>query len=198
MKKRMLVGSLLLILSAGLAVLFVAVKSPLPEIYNEIFAQIYIGNTSSLENLHDIEPFPIECVSFDTSNFRGIATSSITNTSKPEFMIDHNLTTYWADSELGLTISLDLGSELEICGIEIAWFGGSSRVYNFSVSEYYPGQPVRLLRYGLSSGSTYFPEYYDLGNEKARYITVTGYGNTKNNYTGVSEIRIYINSTANL
>jgi hypothetical protein len=74
--------------------------------------------------------------------------------------------------------------------VDIAWYKGNLRQYNFAIS-YWTGSGWSAIHSGLSSGTTAYPEKYNILDVNTRYLKITVRGNTENNYAGISEIDVY-------
>ncbi|HJR84109.1 MAG TPA: discoidin domain-containing protein [Nitrososphaeraceae archaeon] len=91
----------------------------------------------------------------------------------PENSIDKNLDTKWmSTSALKPWIKVDLGHELPICKVDIAWADGSIRQYNFIISISSDGTNFVKVFSGTSSGTTSSPERYSFAESNARYVRI--------------------------
>ena len=52
----------------------------------------------------------------------------------PSNVLDNNLNTRWSSFGVGQFITADLGSVQNICSVDIAWYLGNQRTYNFVIS----------------------------------------------------------------
>ena len=86
-----------------------------------------------------------------TKNFSSTATCqqlSIQGVTKsaggksPTYAIDNSYDTYWSNNRLGSWIKIDFGSSKILCSINIAWFKGNLRIYNFDVLVSNDGMPL--------------------------------------------------------
>jgi hypothetical protein len=92
---------------------------------------------------------------------------------KPTNAIDKNLDTKWVStSTLKPWIKADLGYDLPICKVDIAWADGSSRQYDFIVSVSSDGTNFVKVFSGTSSGTTSSLERYSFEETNARYVRV--------------------------
>jgi hypothetical protein len=111
-------------------------------------------------------------------------------------VVDKNLSTRWANKGLGSWIQLDIGSESPICSIDIAWYKGNSRSYNFEISSSNDGSAFDKIYSGKSSGKSLAPEKYEFGNPvSARFLRITVNGNTasdkdQNTWAAITEINV--------
>jgi F5/8 type C domain-containing protein len=51
-----------------------------------------------------------------------------------EFAVDGDPDTRWANQAVGSFVQLDLGLKKVLCAIDIAWYRGDVRSYNFVIS----------------------------------------------------------------
>src|SRR5215207_4286788 len=104
--------------------------------------------------------------------------------------IDSSLSSKWAYDGEGAYIQADLGSSAVLCSIDIAWFRGDTRSYNFVVSVSDDGQTFRDIVSGKSTGTTVMQERYNIPDTSARYLRVTVNGNSLNNLAAISDMTI--------
>ena len=104
--------------------------------------------------------------------------------------IDSKLDTRWIADLKGSYIQADLGKTAILCSVDIAWFKGDSRTYNFVISVSDNGQTFRDLVSGKSTGTTAMPERYNIPDTSARYLRVTVQGNSDNSYASIFELSI--------
>jgi hypothetical protein len=179
------------LLSIYFSIILMASCTPLS--YTEIsYSQVFIGNTTSIGPVFMDHLNPAGCNELKINNI-----TSNTHGNKRDLinMIDNNRSTSFLERGLGTWFRLDLGQTRNLCYIEIAWKGGSSLVYNFSISipandSYY----AKVVHHYNTSKSTIFPEVYDLNGVKSRYVDLYAFGNLKNNSTNIAEVKIYFNS----
>jgi F5/8 type C domain len=98
---------------------------------------------------------------------------------------DSNLQTRWSALGRGQWIKLDFGMVFRAHVIDVAWYGGAERKNRFYVEvsqdgiDWTPvvGDPANPR---TSSGATQDPERYNMRDQLARYVRVTGLGATYN------------------
>ncbi len=106
----------------------------------------------------------------------------------PRNAFDNNLDTRWSHDSMGSWIIVDLGAIKDICSVDIAWYRGDERSYDFVISFSDDGTNFKDLLEGTSRGNTLSPERYKVtgsasteeGSEivvSARYIKITINGN---------------------
>ena len=109
----------------------------------------------------------------------------------PSNVLDKDLNTRWSNLGQGSWIQLDLGSNKDICFIEIAWYSGNLRNNNFVISVSDNGNSFTNVFTGTSSGTTTSPEKYTMpAGTEGRYLRITVNGNTENNWASITEIAV--------
>jgi F5/8 type C domain len=104
--------------------------------------------------------------------------------------VDSDPNTRWTSEKQGAYIQADLGSSAIVCSIDISWFSGDSRSYDFVISVSNDGQNFRDIVSGKSTGTTTMPERYNIPDTGARYLRVTVNGNTENNFASIYELSV--------
>ena len=113
----------------------------------------------------------------------------------PSNTLDGNLNTRWSSfGRTGKYITYDLGSSKKISRIKIAWYKGDQRKAFFKVRV---GNSTSSLSTVLdkknegSSGNTRQLETYDFSETTARYVRISSFGNSSNDWNSVTEVEIY-------
>jgi hypothetical protein len=109
----------------------------------------------------------------------------------PQNVLDNNLNTRWSSSGIGQWIRADLGSTQNICSVDIAWYKGNERSYNFVIATSTDGTTFTNKFSGSSSGTTLNSEKYTIPATDARYVRVTVNGNTANSWASMTELDIF-------
>jgi hypothetical protein len=109
----------------------------------------------------------------------------------PANTIDNNLNTRWSQWGLGSWISYDLGQEKTVCHLDIAWFKGNQRSYNFVISTSKDGSTFTDIYAGKSSGKSASLEGYNIADTNARYVKISVNGNTANAWAEITEADVY-------
>lgn len=106
---------------------------------------------------------------------------------------DNNLGTRWSAEGEGRWIALDMGEEVKVSAIGIAWSSGNARRASFEILVSNDGNTYKtVVKKGLSSGQTTNIEKVMFGEKvKARYIKVIGYGNSVNKWNSITELRVF-------
>ena len=120
----------------------------------------------------------------------------------PDKTIDKNFNTRWANYGVGSFIQYELKSSDPIsgdtiCGIDISWYRGDARTYNFIVSTSNDGIKFDNAFFATSSGKTNSFERYIIPDSalQAKHVRITVNGNTENPWAGVTEVQIQSQST---
>jgi F5/8 type C domain/Bacterial Ig domain len=109
----------------------------------------------------------------------------------PANVLDNNFNTRWSNLGIGSWIQADLGSNMNICSVDIAWYLGNTRQNNFVISVSNDGTTFTNVFSGKSSGTTLSFETYNLPEgTTGRYVRVTVNGNTVNNWASITELRV--------
>ena len=108
----------------------------------------------------------------------------------PQNVLDNNLNTRWSSLGIGQFIVADMGSNQNICSVNIAWYKGNSRVYNFVISTSTDGSTFTTKLSSSSSGTTLTSERYTIESTIARYVRVTVNGNNTNDWASITEIDV--------
>ena len=108
----------------------------------------------------------------------------------PSNAIDNNSQTRWVNEKKASWIKLYLEKTQTICGIDVQWFKGDSRVYSFTVSVSNDNKKFTDVAKLKSSGNTNGIESYNLKEVSARIVRITVTANTENNFASMVEIAI--------
>lgn len=108
----------------------------------------------------------------------------------PRNAFDNDLDTRWSHDSMGSWIIVDVGTIRDICSVDIAWYRGDERSYDFIISLSNDGTNFKDLFESTSRGDTLSPERYKItdnvstegGGEaeaavSARYVKITINGN---------------------
>jgi F5/8 type C domain/3-keto-disaccharide hydrolase len=121
----------------------------------------------------------------------GITASGQQESHGSKYAIDNNLNTRWSKVGRGSWIQGDLGVQKIVCNVDIAWYLGNSRQYNFVISLSNDGSTFTNIFTGISSGKTSSFETYSFTTDTAaRFVRITVNGNTANNLASINELRI--------
>lgn len=120
----------------------------------------------------------------------------------PSNAFDNNLGTRWSHEGVGSWIQIDLGKPKIICSVDIAWYKGNERSYNFVILASNSGSNFIEIFESSSSGTTLLPEKYALIDEsstsviKARYLMIKVNGNVNmlnedSTWSAITEIDLF-------
>ena len=115
----------------------------------------------------------------------------------PSNVIDNNSQTRWVNEKKDSWIKLYLEKTQTICGIDVQWFKGDSRVYSFTVSVSNDNKKFTDVAKLKSSGNTNGIESYNLKEVSARIVRITVTANTENNFASIVEIAIGSKKSSN-
>ncbi|MFZ0203657.1 MAG: discoidin domain-containing protein, partial [Nitrososphaeraceae archaeon] len=104
--------------------------------------------------------------------------------------VDNDIKTRWANDGKGSFIQLDLGKSEAICDIDVSWFIGHKRSYNFVISTSEDGKTFTDTAPARSTGQTSSPERYNIPDQTARYVRVTVHGNSENDLGSINEMSV--------
>ena len=102
----------------------------------------------------------------------------------------------WSNYGKGSSIKYDLESERDICAIDIGWFKGDKRIYDFRILCSLSDSNENGYQYVApssfcSSGKTLSPERYTFLKVRARYVKIVVNGNSQNNWASITEVAFY-------
>ncbi|MFD0717552.1 DNRLRE domain-containing protein [Paenibacillus sp. GCM10027626] len=118
-------------------------------------------------------------------------TSSGDDGNVAENTLDGDYNTRWSSDGNGEWIQYDLGSIKDVRTVSAAWYNGNARKANFTITVSKDGIAWEEVYSGQSSGRTTLLEHYDIGAQQARYVRITGYGNSANTFNSITEVGIY-------
>ncbi|WP_111977535.1 polysaccharide lyase family 7 protein [Algibacillus agarilyticus] len=136
-----------------------------------------------------------------TVNCSGSAELDIVNASDngtndghgPLNTIDNDLSddSRWSSKGSGKTITYDLGELAKVKDLNVVWFKGNSRSSYFDVDTSTNNSDwTSVLVSGQSSGSSSSFETHGLSDTDARYVRITGHGNSSNTWNSIIEAKI--------
>ncbi len=108
----------------------------------------------------------------------------------PELAIDRDLSTLWGAEGDGQWIQLDLGRATPVESVRISWYAGDQRRQRFDIAVSDDARQWTTVFTGQSSGKAAGLEPCDVKPFRARYVRVTGHGNTANTWNSMQEILI--------
>jgi manganese oxidase len=174
--------SILLIVTILVTILLITCIVLLPSSVGSQFAGALSNNIGSIPSANTCnENLPI-------SRFSVIGDDG--DDAIPQNAFDNNLGTRWSHDSVGSWIVVGLGGNKAICSVDIAWYMGKERSYDFIISLSEDGINFKDVHAGTSTGSTNFPESYSVVDSNsssadqdtaatARYVRITVNGNTE-------------------
>lgn len=133
---------------------------------------------------------PQTCEKLDV---RSATASAYRSGQEPWKTIDNDFRTGWVTSGSGNWIEVELATESNVCFVDISWFRGDVRQYDFEISTSTDGFTYSKVYAGESSGTTFRFESYDTADSLARYVKITINGNSENMRSAIKEIAVYGN-----
>ena len=107
-------------------------------------------------------------------------------------LVDKNFKTRWSVNGDGQWASLDMGSFKEVNQVQLAFYAGDERTYDFELQVSNDGVSWRDVygRRQQSSGRTEQLENFDFPSQNVRYVRYVGHGNSSNNWNNLLEMRL--------
>lgn len=127
---------------------------------------------------------PVAATDNGTNDGHGPGNAIDGNTSNPE--------SRWS-SEGTKAITLDLGETTDVAGVSVAWHQGDERSASFEVHTSTDNSNWAVaVANGTASGSTDGFEDYGFNERSARYVRITGYGNSMNSWNSILEAEVLV------
>ncbi len=105
-------------------------------------------------------------------------------------MFDGNFLTRWTSLNEGESVTVDLGEEKEVSAIAMGFWQSPKRSYNYVIDVSTDGVSYKTVAAGSSPLEAEGYHIYNFAPEKARYLRVTGNGNSVNVNTNILELRV--------
>src|SRR5918994_272407 len=119
-----------------------------------------------------------------------VGANGVRGAASAKFAIDGDPVTRWANQAIGSFIQLDLGIKKVLCAIDISWYRGDVRSYNFVISVSNDGTNFKDIVSASSTGKTTSAERYDIPDQIAKYVRLTVHGNTQNDLGSITEMAV--------
>jgi len=151
------------------------------------------NNVNNYAHITELDIFGLSSSNTCTTNLSisGVTANAFETGNPPSNVLDNNLNTRWSNPGVGSWIRADLGTSKTICSVDIAWYRGNERQYNFAISTSTDGTTFVNKLSGTSSGTTLNSEKYIISSTNARYVKITVNGNNVNNYAHITELDIF-------
>ena len=105
-------------------------------------------------------------------------------------VIDNNYSTRWSQQGEKQWIQIDLKDNVDITGVDVAFYSGDSRISYFDIELSNDNKTFRkILSDQHSSGKTNEMERYKFPVQNARYIRLVCNGNSANDWNSITELR---------
>ena len=106
----------------------------------------------------------------------------------PDRLIDGDIKTRWSASGAGSWAVVDYGVKAKFNAVKLAFHKGDQRASIFDVETSIDGENwTKVLSQARSSGATLNLERFEFADIQARFIRVTGYGNSSNKWNSFTE-----------
>jgi peptidoglycan/xylan/chitin deacetylase (PgdA/CDA1 family) len=123
--------------------------------------------------------------------FTNVASSNASPGTAALNVTDKSLATRWSGVNAGSWIKFDLGARKPVSTVKIAWHRGDLRKATYDLDLSDDGLTWKnVRRRAASSGLTTRFERLDLSGQRARFVRLTGFGNTENTYSSVLEFAV--------
>lgn len=109
----------------------------------------------------------------------------------PAQTIDDDLGTRWSASGSGQWISYDLGRQVELTKVLLAWYKGNQRSQSFEIQVSDDGVTWNTAYTGQTSATTTELEKVDVARTGVRHVRIMGYGNSSNSWNSLTELQIF-------
>jgi len=112
----------------------------------------------------------------------------------PSKAIDNNTTSEsrWSSEGVNKSLSIDLGSVQTVGALKIKWYRGAERQSSFFIeTSSDQTQWTEVLSTAQSSGRHSGFELVNVTSSQARYIRITGLGNTSNDFNSIVELEVH-------
>ncbi|MFN6946081.1 MAG: discoidin domain-containing protein [Cytophagaceae bacterium] len=118
-----------------------------------------------------------------------VTASSFQEPNRPANTLDNQMSTRWSAQGIQW-IQYELAQSATISSIDIAWMSGNQRVTSFDISVSGNGSTWNKVFTGKNSGATANFENYAFTPVSAKFVRITGYGNSFNDWNSISQTRI--------
>ncbi|WMJ73320.1 discoidin domain-containing protein [Cytophagaceae bacterium ABcell3] len=125
-----------------------------------------------------------------------VTASSHQDPNRPANTLDGNLSTRWSANGDGQWIKYNLGEIRNVSAVDISFFNGDQRKSMFDIEVSVDGQNWIKVYSGSSSGTTTQPETFEFADAQAKYVRITGRGNTDSGWNSYTSVRIHDESSS--
>jgi poly(beta-D-mannuronate) lyase len=155
------------------------------------------GNSANLWNSYtEVEIYGDTSASASVDTKFSIAGASVTASADdgnvPANTVDGNLTTRWSASGNGQWIKYDLGSNVRVAFIKIAFVSGDTRTSTFDIQTSTDNVNFTTVQANVTSSLNTSLQTFDFTDvASARYVRIVGHGNSANLWNSYTEVEIY-------
>ena len=157
------------------------------------FDDFTLTSTATTDPVEDTDPEE-ETACTDSSSLTIVeAFDDGTYDKAPENAIDGvtSSSSRWSSKGIGKTITLDLGTESSVKELQIDWYSGDKRNAYFDIDTSDDNESwSTVLSGGMSSGVDSGYEEIDVADTNARYVRLTGGGNSDDTWNSIVEMRV--------
>jgi rhamnogalacturonyl hydrolase YesR len=156
--------------------------------------RLVISNITSLSG-NPVEPG--EAMQFLYTGGITVSASSFEpgSDNRPERTLDFNFDTRWSAEGSGQWIQYDLGAVQTVTSLDIAFFRGNQRKAFFNITLSRDNTVFHRVFEGESPDTTLELVKYDFPDRDARYVRITGFGNSGSMWNSITEVRINLLNT---
>ncbi|WP_020209342.1 discoidin domain-containing protein [Gilvimarinus chinensis] len=131
---------------------------------------------------HSAASYAAEPVSVNASDHDG---------NVPQNTLDNDLSSRWSANGDGQWIEYDLGDEVNVESLDIAFYKGDQRTSTVDIQTSTDGSSWQSVFYGDQPASTAAQQTIDVEDTAAAYVRIVGYGNTSNTWNSLTEVDIH-------
>ena len=142
----------------------------------------------------EVTPPVSECVNQQHVIASAVDDLTFTAPYSPSLAIDADTTpnSRWSSEGLNKTLTLDLGSVKAIGALKVKWYRGSEVISSFLVDTSIDNSVfTEAIGTSDSSGRHSGFELINLNSDDARYVRITGLGNSSNSVNGIIEVEVH-------
>ncbi|KQX47178.1 lyase [Paenibacillus sp. Root444D2] len=119
-------------------------------------------------------------------------TASADDGNVPANTVDGSLTTRWSASGNGQWIKYDLGSNVKVAFIKIAFLSGDTRTSSFDIQTSTDNVNFTTVQANVTSSLNTSLQTFDFPDvTPIRYVRIVGHGNSVNTWNSYTEVEIY-------
>ncbi len=148
-----------------------------------------------LENILSADSSPVEAGESGTFVYTGIIAITASDyeagtSNTADKTMDFDFSTRWSSLGKGQWILYDLGEAKQVSSVDMAFYNGNVRKSYFKIELSVDSANFTEVFNGESSGKTTDLEKYDFPDQAARYVKITGNGNSQSLWNSITEARI--------